>query len=548
MLELASPQWGLAAVALMAAAVAVLAVRRRTATREAWRYDTVAAWLRAAAYFSVCWAVAAATGTIATIAANPLVFPGQTQSWLWWLVTSVAFVIAAVGYSVVWARGTRPHGRRITWPETPLFGLAWGVSEGLLMASVWVAATRAWRAAIGDGGLTDALVLATVIVLLSTWIALWHALYWDRHVSPEHNVIEWNTIKVAVVHTPNVVVSTAWLTAWENLGLFVVVQTIALLGSSMAMPFPTFRHPHPQDPDGPVLGTPTTSTVDLRGRTVVLTGGARGVGRLAAQQLAALGARVVLLDVDLAGVQETARRIHEAGGTAELVEVDLAEPTSVLEAATAVLDRCPQIDLLLNNAGTLRASLTRSASGLESSLAVNHVGPFLLTRLLLERLSESRARIVFVSSDGHYQASRFTEVDTAGLWSGSRPDPNAGLAAYNRSALLVAACARELAERTRGTGVTVNTVSPGWPVATGFYDVMTPPVSTFLRAARPLLRSAEDAVAAYIYVCTSPELDEVSGYYWKDRRPQEAASAVLDPGRRTELWNWTEHAAGLVHL
>ena len=162
-----------------------------------------------------------------------------------------------VGYWVVWARGTRPHGRRIAWPETPLFGLAWGVSEGLLMASVWVVATRVWRALVGDGGLSDALVLITVIVVLSAWIALWHALYWDINVSPEHNIIEWNTIKVAVVHTPNVVVSTAWLTAWENLGLFVLVQTIALLGSSMTMPFPTFRHPHPQDPDGPVLGTPT---------------------------------------------------------------------------------------------------------------------------------------------------------------------------------------------------------------------------------------------------------------------------------------------------
>ena len=124
MLELAAPQWGLAVVALVVAAVAALGVRRRTATREAWRYDTVAAWLRATSYFAVCWSLAAASGTIATIATNPLAFPGQTQSWLWWLVTAVAFAIAVVGYSVVWARGTRPHGRRVVWPDTALFGLA----------------------------------------------------------------------------------------------------------------------------------------------------------------------------------------------------------------------------------------------------------------------------------------------------------------------------------------------------------------------------------------------------------------------------------------
>ncbi len=546
MLELASPQWGLAVGALVVAAGFAVALRRRTASREVWRYDTVAAWLRAFTYFAVCWAIAAATGTVATILSNPLVFPGQTQSWLWWLLTAAAFGIAVVGYWVVWARGTRPHGRRIAWPETPLFGLAWGVSEGLLMASVWVVATRVWRALVGDGGLSDALVLITVIVVLSAWIALWHALYWDINVSPEHNIIEWNTIKVAVVHTPNVVVSTAWLTAWENLGLFVLVQTIALLGSSMTMPFPTFRHPHPQDPDGPVLGTPTAEPADLTGRTVVLTGGARGMGREAALRLAALGARVVILDVDDAGATATARAITDAGGSADTVHVDLAEPESVRTAAAAVLDLCPRIDVLLNNAGTFRSALTRNSDGVESTLAVNHVGPFLLTQLLLDRLVASDARIVFVSSDAHYQATAFDDVDTAPLWKRDKPDPNAGFAAYNRSKLLVAACARELAERTRGTGVTVNTLTPGALIPTNIYDEVTGPFAMFVGVMKPVLRTVDEAMPNYLYVCTSPELAGVSGFYFKDRRAQEAARAVLDPQRRADLWAWTEQAAGLV--
>jgi NAD(P)-dependent dehydrogenase (short-subunit alcohol dehydrogenase family) len=546
MLELAPPQWGLAAAALLVAAGFALALRRRTASREVWRYDTVAAWLRAFAYFAICWAIAAASGTLATIAANPWVFPGQTQSWLWWLVTAVVFGIAVIGYWVVWARGTRPHGRAISWPETPLFGLAWGVSEGLLLASVWVLATRVWRALLGDGGLSDALVLITVVLVLSAWVALWHALYWDIHISPEHNVIEWNTIKVAAVHTPNVVVATAWLTAWENLGLFVVAQTIALLGSSMTMPFPTFRRPHPQDPDGPVLGTPTTQPADLTGRTVVLTGGARGMGREAALRLSRLGADLVILDVDDAGAEATARAIVEAGGSARTVHVDLAEPDQVRVAADAVLELCPRIDLLLNNAGTFRASLTRNSDGVESTLAVNHVGPFLLTQLLLDRLVESRARIVFVSSDAHYQATAFDDVDTAPLWKRDKPDPNAGFAAYNRSKLLVAACARELAERTRGTGVTVNTITPGALIPTAIYDEVTGPFAVFVGVMKPVLRTVDEAMPNYLYVCTSPELDDVSGFYFKDRRAQEAARSVLDPQRRTELWAWTEHAAGLV--
>ena len=542
MLELAPPQWGLAAAALVAAAVLAVGLRRRTSTREAWRYDTVAAWLRAFTYFASCWAVAAASGTIATILDNPLVLPGQTQSWLWWVLTVAVFAIAVVGYWVVWARGTRPHGRRIVWPDTAVFGLAWGVSEGLLLGSVWVLATRLWRAVVGDGGLSDALVLVTVILVLSAWVALWHALYWDVNVSPEHNIVEWNTLKVAVVHTPNVVVSTAWLTAWENLGLFVLAQTIALLGSSMTMPFPTFRRPHPQDPDGPVLGTPTAQPAHLTGRTVVLTGGARGMGREAARRLAALGARVVILDVDDDGARETARTITEAGGSAQTLHVDLAEPASVRAAATAVLETCPRVDLLLNNAGTFRAALTRSSGGVESTLAVNHVGPFLLTQLLLDRLVESGARVVFVSSDAHYQATAFDDVDTAPLWTRDEPDPNAGFAAYNRSKLLVAACARELAERTRGTGVTVNTLTPGALIPTSIYAEVTGPFALFVRVMRPFLRTVDEAMPNYLYVCTSPELEGVSGFYWKDRRAQEAARAVLDPQRRAELWSWSEHA------
>jgi NAD(P)-dependent dehydrogenase (short-subunit alcohol dehydrogenase family) len=295
-----------------------------------------------------------------------------------------------------------------------------------------------------------------------------------------------------------------------------------------------------------VLGTPTTQPADLTGRTVVLTGGARGMGREAALRLSRLGADLVILDVDDAGAEATARAIVEAGGSARTVHVDLAEPDQVRVAADAVLELCPRIDLLLNNAGTFRASLTRNSDGVESTLAVNHVGPFLLTQLLLDRLVESRARIVFVSSDAHYQATAFDDVDTAPLWKRDKPDPNAGFAAYNRSKLLVAACARELAERTRGTGVTVNTITPGALIPTAIYDEVTGPFAVFVGVMKPVLRTVDEAMPNYLYVCTSPELDDVSGFYFKDRRAQEAARSVLDPQRRTELWAWTEHAAGLV--
>jgi NAD(P)-dependent dehydrogenase (short-subunit alcohol dehydrogenase family) len=270
------------------------------------------------------------------------------------------------------------------------------------------------------------------------------------------------------------------------------------------------------------------------------------MGREAALRLAAMGARLVILDIDDAGAAATARTIADAGGSAETVHVDLAQPASVRPPAAAVLDLCPRIDVLLNNAGTFRAALTRNSDAVESTLAVNHVGPFLLTQLLLDRLVASDARVVFVSSDAHYQATAFDDVDTAPLWKRDKPDPNAGFAAYNRSKLLVAGCARELAERTAGTGVTVNTLTPGALIPTNIYDEVTGPFAMFVGVMKPVLRTVDEAMPNYLYVCTSPELDGVSGFYFKDRRAQEAARAVLDPERRANLWSWTETAAGLV--
>lgn len=292
MLEIAGAQWGLAAAAAVVSVGCALLLRRRTRDREVWRYDPVAAWWRGLTYVTACVALAFAAGTVATILSNPLVLPGQTSSWLWWLVTGAVVAVVLVGYGVVWPWGTRPHGRRIVWPDTLLFGLLWGLGEALLLGTVWLLATRAWRAVLGTGALTDGLVVATVIVVLSAFIGSWHALYWDIHVSPEHNIIERNGIKVALVHTPNVVVATCWLTAWEDLGLFVLVQAFALTLSALAMPFPSFRCPLPVDPDGPVLGPPTRDLRDLSGSVVVVVGEGELASRSAAA-LAPLGGDVV---------------------------------------------------------------------------------------------------------------------------------------------------------------------------------------------------------------------------------------------------------------
>ena len=187
------------------------------------------AWFIAFGYFVVCWLIAWATGALSRVLDEPLVGEGQTSEsgWLFWGAASLIVVI--VGYWYVWPMGTFTNGRPLTvW--TWVFGLLWGVSEGLLLLSVQT---------LIDGWFdTVWVVVAVTFVVLSTDIGLWHALFWDWEVAPSHNIEVWNLRKVLFVHTPNLIVSTTFLTLYDNAALFVLLQTIALVGSAVHMRFP----------------------------------------------------------------------------------------------------------------------------------------------------------------------------------------------------------------------------------------------------------------------------------------------------------------------
>ena len=166
-------------------------------------------------------------------------------------MTALCVIVVIVGYWIVWPLGTQAHGRTRVFPDTYIFGVLWGVSEGMIFASVWTLAVR-W---IGRESAWEKLgVFLVCYLVLSLFIGLWHAGYWDRVVAPEHNILEWNVRKVAIAHVPNVIVTTAYVTLFANLGFYVGLQALALLGASLAMPFPSFRRPNPShDPDGPDL-------------------------------------------------------------------------------------------------------------------------------------------------------------------------------------------------------------------------------------------------------------------------------------------------------
>jgi retinol dehydrogenase-14 len=549
MFELQPPNWPLTILFVVIGLAFVIALKTHLRGQQVWRYDTRAAWLRAFAYFSFAWALAMGSGTIPTILGNPLVLPGQTSSVFWWVFTLLCCAVVFVGYWIIWPIGTLPHGRRVIVPDTVLFGIAWGVSEGLLMGSVWVLAKRFWQATLGAGTVADFAIVFTTIIVLSAFVGLWHALYWDVHISPEHNIYEWNIKKVMFAHNPNLILTSIYVTAWENLGIFVLLQALALFASTLAMPFPSPRWPHPVDPTGPALGPQTDEPADLSGKTAVITGGANGMGRMAAERLATQGARIIIADIDAEGARRAVDEITgRTGSRVDAIIVDLGDPQQVRRAAAEIAQLAHGIDLLLNNAGIFTSRYSTNPEGIESTLAVNHVGPFLLTQLLLPNLQKAQGRIVFVSSDAHFQATAIDWGDLNGesLWKGKEVQPNAGFAQYNRSKLLVTSAAIELAERTAGSGVTVNILTPGALIPTAIYDDLTGPPAFFIRTFKPILRSKEKAMITYLYVCASPEVDGVTGWYFKDGRPTGSAIVANDPENRQRIWDWSLQAAGLA--
>src|SRR5580693_3493084 len=145
----------------------------------------------------------------------------------------------------------------------------------------------------------------------------------------------------------------------------------------------------------------------MQGKTVVVTGGNSGIGLETAAALGAMGARVIITARDKSRGEAAVAKIAEGitgGGSVELAVFDLGDLHSVRTGASELLERCPRLDVLINNAGLILTSRAESVDGFEATFAINHLGPFLLTTLLLPRLIESApARVINVASTAHNQ-------------------------------------------------------------------------------------------------------------------------------------------------
>ena len=278
----------------------------------------------------------------------------------------------------------------------------------------------------------------------------------------------------------------------------------------------------------------------MSGKVCLITGGSDGIGYAAARELAAMGARVVITGRNAAKTDAAVKRIAaETGNPAvESLLADLSSQAETRRLAAEALARLPRLDALLNNAGGIFLSRTRSVDGIEMTFALNHLAYYLLTNLLLERLRESApARIINVSSSSHRNAGKFRLADLPDA------DRSGGYRAYGRSKLCNILFTRELARRLAGTGVTVNATHPGL-VRTGIArnnGLVGRAVNAFI-GARGV--SADKGAATPVYLATSPDVAGVSGRYFVNCREAAPADAAGDAELAAELWRLSASLTG----
>ena len=277
------------------------------------------------------------------------------------------------------------------------------------------------------------------------------------------------------------------------------------------------------------------STWSIDGKTVLLTGATSGIGLEASIALARMGARMVMVGRDPARTQAAVAAVGaRAGAIATSYLCDFSSQADIRVLAARILADHPRLDVLVNNAGGVHARRGVTVDGLERTFATNHLGYFLLTTLLLDRLIASApARIVTVASIGHRRGT--LDFGDLQYTRGYRI-----MRAYRRSKLANVLFANELARRLAGSGVTSNSVHPG-AVETNIWNgapLWAKPLIAILW--RPSFIPAEAGGAAIVQLVASPELDGVTGQYFEDRRPVAPSPIAQDATVSRQLWKISE--------
>ena len=279
----------------------------------------------------------------------------------------------------------------------------------------------------------------------------------------------------------------------------------------------------------------------MTGRVCLVTGASSGIGIEIVRGLARRGAAVVMVARDRERGEAARDEIAQAtgSGVVELAMCDLASQLQVRELAAEMAQRHPVLHVLVHNAGLILGARILTEDGIETTFAVNHLAPFLLTRLLHGQLAAAgAARVVTVASEAH----RGAEIDF--------DDPSAergysSWRAYARSKLANILFTRELARRTEGSGIVASCLHPG-VVRSGFGRQGSLLVRAWFKLAGPLLVSAEKGADTAVWLASAPEAEAAGAGYYIRRRPARPSRAARDPEAARRLWRLSERLTGLA--
>ena len=269
----------------------------------------------------------------------------------------------------------------------------------------------------------------------------------------------------------------------------------------------------------------------MQGQVCLVTGATSGIGRVTAQEIARLGATVVVVGRDEQKGRSVISDIVQQTGNpnVELMVADLSVQQEIYRLADEFKQHHRQLHVLVNNAGAIFDQRRESQDGLEMTFALNHMGYFLLTNLLLDVIKDSSpARIINVSSDAH-RAARIDFDDLQG------EKKYSGFGAYAQSKLANLLFTYELAARLEGTGVAVNAVHPGF-VNSGFGTNNGRGWKLFKRLLAPFSLSPQEGAQTSIYLATRPEVEGSTGKYFAKKRPIQSSKVSYDQKVARRLW------------
>jgi NAD(P)-dependent dehydrogenase (short-subunit alcohol dehydrogenase family) len=279
---------------------------------------------------------------------------------------------------------------------------------------------------------------------------------------------------------------------------------------------------------------------DMTGTVCLITGATSGIGWETAKALAAQGATVALVGRDAERTQKAIDTIRASAPNSQLesYSADLSAQEQVRRLAQEFQSRHDQLDVLINDAGAVFTTRKVSVDGIEMTLALNHLAPFLLTNLLLDTLKASApSRVVTVSSGAHQSAKiNFDDLQLAhgyGTWR-----------AYGQSKLMNILFTTELARRLAGTRVTANTLHPGF-VASNFGKSEGPFWTAAFTLMRPFMISAEKGAQTVIYLASSPDVASATGGYYVNCAPARSSSVARDEATARRLWEVSEQLTDL---